>query len=271
MRSSSRTLAAALLAALLCLTAAPGARAASDAEELVVKSWLLLERWQKDPELASFRRAMSEAKGVLVIPSMFRIGFIVGVRGGSGVLLARDDDGQWSYPAFFTLGGLNVGLQIGVQDSEVIFVILTDAGLNAVIANEIKLGVDASFSIGPIGSGIEGATTTAVGGDIAAYSKSVGIFAGGAFEGAIIRERLSLSAEYYNDGAATARRIVVRGKYVNPTADRLRRILFDFNNPKASAQPPLQTQPPPRPQPPLQTQPPPRPQPQGRPRPLRRQ
>ncbi len=205
------------------------AEAASSSEELVVKARFVLEGLKTDPNFASFRRSMKQAKGVLVVPSMLKAGFILGGRGGSGVLLARDAKGIWSYPGFFTVGGISIGLQIGVQDAEVVFVIMTDAGVNAVINAEIKLGLDASVSVGPVGAGIEGATTLAAGPDIVAYSKSVGAFAGGALEGAVIHERGKFAADYYGDANASARRIVLQGMYSNPAADALRAVLAGYN------------------------------------------
>ncbi len=207
---------------------APPARAASDSEELVVKSRLLLEKLRDHPDFSSYRRTLKEAKGILVIPSLIKGAFIIGAEGGSGVLLARKDDGTWSHPAFFTLGAGSVGLQIGIQDTEVVFVIMTDAGLNAVISNEVKLGVDASFSFGPIGRGLEGSTTTGLGGDIAAFSKSIGAFAGGSLEGAVIHERMDYNRQYYGDDGATARRVVVMDRYTNPHADKIREVLASY-------------------------------------------
>ena len=214
-----------IVAAAVGLLVASPARAASDSEELVIKSQLLLEKLRDHPEFESYRRTFKEAKAVLVIPQLIKGAFIIGAEGGSGVLLARKDDGTWSHPAFFTLGAGSVGLQIGVQDTEVVFLIMTEAGLNAVISHEVKLGVDASVSFGPIGRGVEGSTTTGLGADIAAYSKSVGAFAGGALEGAVIHERMDYNREYYGDENATARRIVIMDRYDNPQSNGIRNVL----------------------------------------------
>ncbi len=211
----------------LSIAAAP-ARAASDSEELVIKSQLLLEKLRDHPEFESYRRSFKQAKGVLVIPSLIKGAFIVGAEGGSGVLIGRKADGTWSHPAFFTLGAGSIGLQIGVQDTEVVFLILTDAGLRAVISNEVKLGIDASVSLGPVGRGLEGSTTTGLGADIVAYSKSVGAFAGGSLEGAVIHERMDYNRDYYGDNDATARRVVIMDRYRNPHADAIRNVLASY-------------------------------------------
>ncbi len=217
-----------ILAAVVGLSAAAPARAATDSEELVIKSQLLLEKLRDHPEFESYRRTFKEAKAVLVIPSLIKGAFIVGAEGGSGVLIGRKEDGSWSHPAFFTLGAGSIGLQIGVQDTEVVFLILTDAGLRAVISTEVKLGIDASISLGPVGRGLEGSTTTGFGADIAAFSKSVGAFAGGSLEGAVIHERMDYNREYYGDDDATARRVVIMDRYKNPHADAIRAVLASY-------------------------------------------
>lgn len=208
----------------LSVAAAP-TKAATDSEELVIKAQLLVEKLRDHPDFSSYRRSFKEAKGVFVVPSLIKGAFIFGAEGGNGVLLARKADGTWSHPAFFTLGAGSIGLQIGVQDTEVIFVILTEAGLNAIISTEVKLGFDISISAGPIGRGLEGSTTTGLGPDIVAYSKSVGAFAGGSLEGAVIHERMDFNRQYYGDDSATARRVVIMDRYSNPHADALRKVL----------------------------------------------
>ena len=108
-----------------------------------------------------------------------------------------------------------------------VFLLMTDRAVNAVITSEVKLGADASFAIGPVGRGIEGSTTTAVGADIVAFSRGIGAFAGAAFEGAVIHERERYDGEYYQPGA-TAREIVTQGKWMNPGAEALRNTLAKY-------------------------------------------
>ena len=200
------------------------AKAASVPQELVDKARLTAENMLSDPGFPTLRRWMARAKGVLIIPSLLKAGFIIGAEGGSGVLLSRDDKGIWSYPAFYTLGGGSFGLQIGAQDSAVIFVIMTDKGLESVIKRQMKLGADASIAIGPMGGGVEGSTTTAMGPDIYSFSKSRGLYGGASFEGAMIAKRNNWNTGYYGKGA-TPEAIVIKRKFSNPGADALRKAL----------------------------------------------
>src|SRR3546814_2885808 len=92
---------------------------------------------------------MRRAKAVMIFPSLLKGAFFIGGEGGSGVLLTRDPEGNWSNPAFYTMGTVSFGLQFGGQSSEAILVVMTDAGLKAIMADQVKLGADLSAAAGP--------------------------------------------------------------------------------------------------------------------------
>ena len=212
-------------AAALALAAGAGpARAASEEQEIVELARLAAEGMMADPNFPSLRRWMARARGVLVVPSLVKAGFLIGGEGGNGVLLARRADNSWSYPAFCTIGAASIGFQVGIQDSQVMFVIMSDKGLRAMMSDEVKLGADASLAVGPVGGGVEGATTTALNADIYSYARAKGLFAGVSFEGAVVKSRPSHNTAYYGRGA-TPRAIVIDGRFANPEADGLRRAL----------------------------------------------
>ena len=217
-----------MLAAVAMLAIGLGAGSSAASEDLVARANRVLEDMKADPDFAAFRGSMKDAKGVLVIPRLLKAGFLLGVEGGNGVLLARNEAGEWSYPAFFSLNALSFGLQIGGQAAEVVFVILTDKGLDAAINDKVKLGLDGSVSAGFYGWGVEGSTTLGLGVDILAFSTSVGAFVGVALEGAVIQERLDFNREYYRTHFATARGILVNRAHTNPQADTLRQTLAGY-------------------------------------------
>jgi lipid-binding SYLF domain-containing protein len=200
------------------------ARADSDAEALVEKARLSFLAMYNDKNYTQLRRQLKFAKALLIVPSQLKAAFIIGAQGGSGLLIARDLNGAWGYPAFYTIGSGSVGLQIGFQNSEAVLVIMTDKGLNAVINNQVKLGVDASVAIGPLGEGINGSTTTAAGADIVSFSRTEGLFAGGSLDGAVIVKRDDWNSEFYGKGA-TPRAIIYDKQFSNPKADGLREAL----------------------------------------------
>ncbi|MCE2509422.1 MAG: lipid-binding SYLF domain-containing protein [Alphaproteobacteria bacterium] len=213
-----------LFAFSLTLTGALSAKAASDQQELIDSAKYTMERMLKDEVFSQVPAYLARAKAVLIAPSVFKAGFFFGGEGGSAVLLGKNAEGEWSYPAFYTLGGASFGLQFGAENSEVLYVILTDDGLESVLKTQVTLGADASVAVGPVGAGIEGATTTSFGADIVVFSRSVGLFGGVAGEGTVIYGRKSWNELYYGEGA-TAKAIVQEGGVRNENADALRAVL----------------------------------------------
>ncbi len=98
---------------------------------------------------------------------------------------------------------------------------MNDGAVNAILDDSFKLGADASIAVGPLGKGVEASTTTNLSDDIYAFSRAVGLFGGGALEGAAILNRKSWNEIYYAEGA-DPREIVIERRFCNPHADRLR-------------------------------------------------
>jgi lipid-binding SYLF domain-containing protein len=156
---------------------------------------------------------LARAKGVLIIPSYNKASFILGGAYGDGVLLQRMPDGTgFGDPAFYRMTAGSIGLQIGMKSDEIVFMILTEKGLSAVLNDEFKLGANVGMSIGTIGAGAEAATTTHVGQDIVAYSKSSGLFAGGSLEGAVIRPRKDWNSAVYGLGNDDPQAVIQRNQ-----------------------------------------------------------
>ena len=168
---------------------------------------------------------MAKAKAVLIFPSVIKGAFFIGGEGGDGVLLAKGAANRWSYPAFYTMGAASFGLQIGGKDSEVMLLIMTEKGINAVIENKVKLGGDISVAAGPVGVGASAATTANLGGDILSFARSRGAYMGMSLEGAVIYPREDWNTSYYTSKNATPKAVIIEGKYFNRQADMLRGVL----------------------------------------------
>ncbi|MSO73459.1 MAG: hypothetical protein EXQ84_07660 [Rhodospirillaceae bacterium] len=179
---------------------------------------------------------LRRAKGVLVIPSYYKAGFIIGGAYGDGVLVTRLPDGGFGDPAFYRMTSGSIGLQIGMDSAAVVLMILTEKGLSAVLNDEFKLGANVGMTIGSIGVGAEAATTTNVGKDIVAYSKNAGLFVGGSFEGSVIKPRKDWNAAVYGVGNDNPAAIVQRNQL--HTAATLKDVLAkDLDPAPATAQP----------------------------------
>ena len=214
-----------LAVALWCAVGLVGpAKAQSDPQELVMRSTVTLRAMLANPDFAELRTLMAKSRGVLVVPTFFKAAFIVGGEGGSGVLMARGQRG-WSAPAFYTIGGASVGLQIGGQSSEVVFVIMSDRAMNAISNGQLKLGGDISFAFGAIGKGLSASTAFASGLDIYAVANTDGLFAGAALSGSYISAREEWNRLYYNNPNVTLRWILNETSPVNPHVQALQQSL----------------------------------------------
>ncbi len=170
-----------LLASLLLVTGTVASDDLADAKGLVAKSQVTLKNFLSDPDMQWARDNLATAKGVLLVPKYAKAGFIIGGAGGQGVLVARDRDGQWSGPAFYYMGAASIGLQAGVDVAEVMFLVMSQKGIDALLGGDVKLGADARVAAGPVGAGAQAATA-----DFLGYSRSKGLFAGIAFDGSVV-------------------------------------------------------------------------------------
>lgn len=175
-------------------------------------------------DLPDAARNMPDAKGVLIMPELVQGGFILGAAGGRGTLLARTGGKDWSPPAFYNMGSGSLGLQIGAKVSEVVFIIRTEKGLNAIIDNRFKFGAQGGVTLAAVGIGLEGGSTSAGGADIVAFATSAGLFAGVSLEGSYLDPDNDWNALYYGSGANT-KAIVLDRRFTNPGAEPIRQYL----------------------------------------------
>ncbi len=187
------------LASLLVIGMAFSVRPASASnfskeQALVDKARLTFESFQNDSSMGWFRDHLRDAKAVLIFPQVLKGAFVWGASGGSGVLVARNPEtGSWSDPAFYTIGSVSFGLQIGGQASEVVLLVMTQNGLDSLYSSHVKFGGDVSVAAGPVGMGV-GAPVTA---DFVAFARNKGLFAGISLNGAVVQVRNSYNRAYY--------------------------------------------------------------------------
>ena len=213
--------AAALAWGAACIALPARASDASDAKDLVDKSSVTISSLANDPDFASIGPALGRAKAVLILPQVLKAGFVLGGSGGSGVLMVRDaKTGDWSGPAFYTMGSASLGLQAGASSAEMLMVINSQKALDSLYTNKLKLGGDASVAVGPKGAGA-GASVSA---DFIVYAKAKGAFAGISVDGSVLDVRQKLNAGYYGK-AVTPLDILVKGEALNPDSAALQAIL----------------------------------------------
>ena len=174
--------------------------------------------------MGHFRAMLETAHGVVVMPGVYKAGFLIGAEGGNGVLVARQPSGEWGYPAFYTMGVGSFGLQAGGQVAEVVLIVRNQSAVKAIIAHQGKLGADLEVTAGTMGAGVERAVTTNLGADIVVFSDAVGVFGGASLEGSVLARRNDYNEAFYGPGA-TPEAIVLDGRFTNPKADGLRAVL----------------------------------------------
>ena len=207
----SRRMGIAFALTTLAWVAPASADDAIDARHTMEEASITVDRLREETKKSGeLDNALRYAKGVLIVPSLYKAGFIIGGAYGDGVLLMRQPDGRFGDPAFYRMTGGSLGLQIGLQSSAVVFVIRTEKALTAILEDEFKMGANAGIAVGSVGAGAEAATTTHVGNDIVAYSKAAGLFVGGSLEGAVIRPRKDWNAAVYGVDNSDPRAIIQR-------------------------------------------------------------
>jgi lipid-binding SYLF domain-containing protein len=201
---SIRTLCALGLVTLLTLTAVvtpaqknsrtkDAARHASEASETFTDVMNVKER-------AIPKELLDTAEAIAVFPGVIKAAFLVGGRGGQGVI-SRRVKGGWSAPAFFNLGGGSFGPQIGAQKTDYILLIMNESGLNGLLKDKFELGGEASIAAGPVGREAAASTNLRLDAGILSYSRSKGVFIGAALKGAVITPDNDLNEAVYNKKA----------------------------------------------------------------------
>jgi lipid-binding SYLF domain-containing protein len=137
------------------------------------------------------------ASGLVIVPRFFKAGFLMGMRHGKGIMVVKDSSGKWSNPVFITISGGSVGLQAGIQSSEVVMVFRKSASMEAKKQGNFLFGADISFVLGILGIQMDENTDAGLKAEIYSYSKPVGINVGFALQGVSMRVDDSATAALY--------------------------------------------------------------------------
>jgi len=175
----------------------------------------IIERFQAVPEKAIPQAVLKDARG-LGIMTVIKAGFGFSGRGGKGVVVARTKNG-WSGPSAIGTGGVGFGLQIGAEVTEFVFILNTDAAVQAFSRDvNVTLGGDISVAAGPLGRNAEAGIMPLAA--VYTYSRSQGLFAGVSLEGTVIGTRNDANAEYY--GRRVTPEEILSGKVPPPPGAR---------------------------------------------------
>jgi SH3 domain-containing YSC84-like protein 1 len=140
---------------------------------------------------------LRDAQGIAIVPGMLKGGFVIGVRHGNGVVVLRDEAGNWRPPSFISITGGSIGWQAGVQSTDVVLVFKTKNSINRFASGKFTIGGDVSAAAGPVGREASASTDITLKSEIYSYSRSRGLFAGAALDGSSITLDNEETAAYY--------------------------------------------------------------------------
>jgi lipid-binding SYLF domain-containing protein len=191
---------------------------ASDDMKQLEKATDVLNEIMRAPDNGIPFDLLGKSVCVGVVPSEIKGAFVVGGTYGRGVLVCRKHgDGPWGAPSFFTLGGANVGFQIGGKATDVVFLVMNPEGVKKLLQDKVKLGAEISATAGPVGRTAEGATDAQLHAEILSYSRTRGLFAGLSLDGQVLKQDTDDNQRLYGR-RVSPKEILVSGEVEPPPA-----------------------------------------------------
>jgi lipid-binding SYLF domain-containing protein len=173
--------------AVLFLTVAGKESGISIEKERAIESAGVLQQILKAPDKTIPKELLEDACAIAVIPHVVKGAFVVGGEYGKGLVAQREGKGKWSAPSYIDLSGGSFGFQIGASATDFVLVFTNSDGIKPLLKGKLTLGADASLAAGPIGRSAEAGTDITLKAAVYSYSRTKGVFAGIALDGAVLR------------------------------------------------------------------------------------
>jgi lipid-binding SYLF domain-containing protein len=172
---------------------------------------------------------LENAHCIVIVPSLKTAAFLVGGKYGKGYLTCRNKSGSgWSAPGSVRIEGGSVGFQIGGTTTDLIMLVMNERGADKLLSSKFTLGAEGSVAAGPVGRTATAQTDAQMHAEILSWSRSQGLFAGLALEGATLRQDLDDNAEIYGKKMEN-REIVTTGMNTPKVAARLITLLNKYS------------------------------------------
>ncbi len=188
----------------------------SDIAKRLDASAKVLDEIMATPDKAIPDKVMSDARCVVVIPSMVKIAVGIGGSHGKGVATCRTESGRWSAPAPITITGGSWGLQLGGQAVDLVMIVTNEQGLQHLLSSKFKVGADASAAAGPVGRDAGADTDWKMRAEMLTYSRARGVFAGVDLNGSVVTQDKDETRILY--GTFVPFSEILSGKVQNKTA-----------------------------------------------------
>src|ERR1035437_5612496 len=141
---------------------------------------------------------LDRAHCIVIVPNLKTAAFIVGGKYGKGYLSCRNKNGVgWSAPGTIRIEGGSVGFQLGGSETDLIMLVMNERGMDKLLSSKFTLGAEGSVAAGPVGRTATAQTDAQMHAEILSWSRSQGLFAGLALEGATLRQDLDDNATLY--------------------------------------------------------------------------
>ena len=172
--------------------------------ELLLDSEEVLDGFVSDQDEGFHQEILKHTKAIVVFPKLVKAAVIAGARVGKGVVIVRSPKtGKWNPPAFIKSWQASWGIQAGVQEAELVLLVVTNAGLKQLFKRQFSFGEGPQIAIGPVGKTLDLNLDDFLSkNDILAYSSIKGLFAGLSFEGTVIFSDKNANYEYYQQAVS---------------------------------------------------------------------
>ena len=167
------------------------------------------------------RDLLDRAECVAVVPSALKFALGIGGRWGKGAVVCRSQGGSgpWGPPLMISIGGGSLGLQIGGQSADYVFLVMNPKGIDYLMRSQFTLGGDAAVAAGPVGRTGSADTDLRMRAEILSYSRTRGLFAGLSLEGSVVKQDEDGNANVYGE-RVDPKRLLLEGAYPVPAAAR---------------------------------------------------
>jgi lipid-binding SYLF domain-containing protein len=193
----------------------------SDSVKRLDQAALVLNEVMAAPDKGIPEDLLAKAHCIVIVPGVKTAAFVVGAKYGKGYLSCRNRGGVgWSAPGTVRIEGGSFGFQIGASETDLIMLVMNEGGEGKLLSSKFTLGAEGSVAAGPVGRTATAQTDAQMHAEILSWSRSQGLFAGLALEGATLRQDLDDNAELYGKKLEN-REIVTSGMHAPKAAERL--------------------------------------------------
>jgi lipid-binding SYLF domain-containing protein len=197
--------------------------------ERLTESAAVFSEVMATPDKGIPQELLEKAHCIVIVPGLKTAAFIVGGKYGKGYLSCRNHGNSgWSAPATVRIEGGSVGFQIGGSETDLIMLVMSERGAEKLLESKFTLGAEGSVAAGPVGRTATAQTDAQMHAEILSWSRSQGLFAGIALEGATLRQDLDDNAALYGSKLEN-RDIVTHGRATPKSGVRLIGLLDKYS------------------------------------------